>query len=285
MPVRYGLIEPEDLPLPALPQELDGLRVAHLSDLHVSVQRPHRRRLDRLANQLTALRLDLVFLTGDYMHEPGDEAEAHAALRALTERLRPSIGVFGVFGNHDSDAFRERCRDLPVHWLYNSVYRFPRHPIELLGLGQSRNEEPDAVALAIALDATPAPPPLPAKPRRARHTGRPLRLLLAHYPSCITTAADLGVDVMFSGHTHGGQIRLPVTACGKPLVNACDLPLKMTAGLLRHRNTLAAISRGLGEAGFLPHRFWCPPHAPVYTFRTRTIPGRCSDTIELLRAW
>src|SRR5690606_18514581 len=105
MPVRYGLIEPEDLPLPALPQELDGLRVAHLSDLHVSVQRPHRRRLDRLANQLTALRLDLVFLTGDYMHEPGDEAEAHAALRALTERLRPSIGVFGVFGNHDSDAF------------------------------------------------------------------------------------------------------------------------------------------------------------------------------------
>src|SRR5690606_9713096 len=111
---------------------------------------------------------------------------------------------------------------------------------------------------------------------------QPLRLLLAHHPSVFPTAADLKVDIQFSGHTHGGQIRVPFKGA---LLNACDLPLSMSAGLLRHRDTLVCISRGLGEVGFPRHRLFCRPHAPVYTVRRGSMPGRYTEHLELLRSW
>jgi predicted MPP superfamily phosphohydrolase len=287
MPVRYGLIEPEDLPLPQLPEAIDGLRVAHVSDIHVSERgnAAARRRLDRLGNQLTALKLDLVLFTGDYMITAGDEDVTEAAFEALCDRLRPSIGMFGVFGNHDSAELRERLARMPIHWLHNQAARLATHPIEIWGLGNLFREPPDAVALAIAAHDMPPPPPAPRRllAGRARVSrDQPLRMMLAHYPSCLTTAADMNVDLLLSGHTHGGQIRLPG---GQALINACDLPLNMSSGLLRHRNTLAAISRGLGEVGFPRTRAFCPPHAPVYTLRRRSMPGRYCETFEVLRSW
>lgn len=289
MPVRYGLIEPTDVSLPDIPPATDRLRIAHLSDLHVTRRCPQRlrRRLERLGNQLTTLRLDLVLLTGDYMTAPGDEAAAADRLRRLCAKLRPSLGVYGVFGNHDTAELRERVGDLPVHWLHNQWARVPDHPIEILGLGMLRGEAPDSVALLLDRHARRADPRGPVAPAPSR----PLRLMLAHTPSCITTAADMGADVMFSGHTHGGQVRLPrlipggAAAAGRALVNACDLPLRMSAGLLRHRDTLAAISRGLGEVGFPARRLFCRPHAPVYTLHRRTMPGQASPAIQVIEAW
>lgn len=317
MPVQYGLIDPEDLPLPHLPEALEGLRIAHLTDLHTTVR---TRRLDRLATQLTTLRLDLIFYTGDYMNRPGDEPVAAQVMRLLCDKVRPSLGAFGVYGNHDTPELREMLADLPIHWLNDDAFRLPRHPIEILGLNGLGYEEPDPIALALkmaeletpagwaavlnprsafagvvvppaggaasvrpgglARTTAPAAPPSPSAARASQ--ARPARLMLAHYPSCITTAADMNVDTLFSGHTHGGQIRLPT---GHALTNQSDLPLRLSSGILRHRDTLAAISRGIGETGFPRQRLFCPPQVPVYTLRRRSLPGRRLDTIELVRGW
>ena len=111
-----------------------------------------------------------------------------------------------------------------------------------------------------------------------------LRLMLAHYPSWISTAADLGVHLLFAGHTHGGQIRLPN---GRALTNACDLPLGMSCGVLRHRDTLVAISRGLGEVGFFFNTFraFCPAHVPVYTLRRGPTLGQSTPRVVKVLRW
>ncbi len=272
MPVAYGLLDPCDLPLPALPPDCVGLRIAHLTDLHISAP---RHQLNRLANQLLALRVDLVFLTGDYMNTRGDEEVALEVLEQLCSRFRPRIGAFGVFGNHDLPEFREEARKIPhVRWLHNESVALPGLPIEIMGLDMVHQEAPDAVQLLLRRE--------PAIPPGTPDGERGLRLMIMHSPSSIPTASDLGADFAFCGHTHGGQVRLPG---GRALFNASDLPLALTSGLIRHRDTVVAISRGLGNTGFFRHRIFCRPHAPVYTLRRGSLPGRHSDAIQMLRPW
>lgn len=279
MPLRYGLIEPVDLGLPRLPTALEGLRIAHISDPHVRKPRP---RHEKLLTQLTAMRLDLLVLTGDYMTVPGDEDVAFAFLKRLAGRVHPALGTFGVFGNHDSQELIDRClAELPaVTWLINDARRVTHRdiPIDLLGLHTRHAGFPDAAALAQAMRGLAQDGAVLHRPDDAQ---RPIRLLLSHYPFTVAVASDLGADLVIAGHTHGGQLRLPGR---RALVNSSPLPLPLTAGLLRHRDTLAIVSRGLGELK-LPLRTFCPPHAPVYTLRKRSLPGLRTDETTGLWQW
>ncbi len=263
MPPAYGLIEPHDLPVAGLPPVLEGFRVLHVTDLHVYKARP---RFDRMVEQLGRVRFDLVALTGDFMHEEGHEDVAMEVMYRLCERLA-GVPTFGVFGNHDTEAFRKRAATLPVRWLGDEAVALHDQPMDVLGLDM-KSWPGDAVALAQSMAALPAEP------------GR-VRMLLAHTPSVLATASDLGVAFLLCGHTHGGQIRLPT---GRAFVNACDLPVGYSSGLLRHRDTLAAVSRGVGEGPMVP-RLFCRPHVPLYTLRNQPLPGQASDTIARVRRW
>jgi len=140
-----------------------------------------------------------------------------------------------------------------------------------------------------ATNASAADPPRdPAGPslRHARSaTGRSttdrFQMMLCHWPTYLPVASELGADLMFSGHTHGGQIRLPNRWC---LRNSTDMPSRLTSGVLRHRQTVCLVARGLGEVG-LPLRLFCPPHVPVYNLHRGPPPGRNVQTIENVRPW
>jgi hypothetical protein len=94
-------------------------------------------------------------------------------------------------------------------------------------------------------------------------------------------AADMGFDLVLSGHTHGGQVRLPPRWS---LYNSSDLPLHLTSGVLRHRDALCAVSRGLGETT-LPIRLFSPAHLPVYTLRRGRLPGRHCAVTANVQPW
>jgi len=264
MAMAFGLVEPTDISLPGLDPALRGLRVAHVSDLHV---RRHKPLHTRLINQLANMRVDLIAVTGDIMDRVGDEEPAAGVLRRLCERLHPPHGIYAVTGNHDTPGVREQTEGLPIRWLDNEAVDVEGLPLRVMGLAEGKGGAPDAVALAAS--------------RGAARVGDRLAVLLCHRPLGLAMAADLGVDLMLSGHTHGGQIRLP----GKrALVNNSDLPLDRSAGMLRHRGTLCLISRGLGETT-LPLRTFCKPHAPVYTLRSGSRPGKASDRFERVWSW
>lgn len=298
MPVTYGYLEPVDLCLDHLPPMLDGLRIAQVSDLHIHRPRPW---LQRLADQLTRQRLDLVLFTGDYMHhtrKPGQEDAAMTWLSGLCASLKPRLGCFGVFGNHDTPEFRKQAQALPVRWLTDTHVLLPSSPLMLMGLDTPLGsyEHGDAVPLLSHLGSPPpadneppdgasakqSQPPRPAYlAPLSGHDAPPLRLMLCHMPSAIVPAADLNVDLLFAGHTHGGQIRLPT---GHALTNRTGLPLRCSSGILRHRNTLAVVSRGLGNSPY-SFRLFCRPHVPVYTLRRQNKLGQASDEVINVRWW
>lgn len=262
-----SLIQPVDLGLPNLPDRLAGLRIGHVTDLHV--RRPHRLHA-RLARQLAAERVDLLLLTGDYMERARHQPAAIDTLARLLEPLRPRLGTFGIFGNHDTPRFRRDALGLPVHWLVNTTAA-PCPGLELWGLDtQTKTDHEGADCVAMLRGRQPHASDEPS-----------LKIMLAHSPAHLPVAADLGVDLMLSGHTHGGQCRLPT---GHALLNACDMPLRLVAGVLRHRDTLAAVSRGIGHSNHIPRTF-CPPHVPVYTLHRRPMPGQFTLGIDNVEPW
>lgn len=275
MPMAHGLTEPVDLSLPRLPHALDRLRIAHLTDPHLAKRDP---RADRLIEQLARTRLGLGVLTGDYMLRHLSPEPALDFLRELTRHVRPTLGWFGVFGNHDTAELMDAAQDLPITWLQDRAVALNEVPLELVGLRCTpQHHAPDALGLARSVGQ------LPTDHDAAEQR---LRLVLSHRPDYLPLASDLGADLMLSGHTHGGQVRLPPR---RALYNSSDLPLGMSAGLLRHRDTLALISRGLGSTDLyrtpLRFRLFCPPHAPLITLHRGTSPGEHTDDIRRIWPW
>jgi predicted MPP superfamily phosphohydrolase len=235
-----------------------------------------RRRLRRLVDALDEkhedLRADVFFVTGDYMSVPGDEAVSLEVMRQICQRISPPLGSYGVFGNHDSPRLRRDFEELPIRWLNDDSDQPADARLHVMGFFCERHVRADAVATLATLNGT--------------LTGtdpdhRCVRVLLCHYPTFLPTAADMGIDLMFSGHTHGGQCRLPGR---RALFNSTDLPLGLSSGLLRHRDTVCAVTRGFGD-NLIPVRTFCPPQIPVYTLRRGPMIGRRTDHIENVVPW
>lgn len=286
MPLTYGIVESVDLALPGFPQHLDGFRVAHVTDLHVDQR---NKRLDRMVYQLAKMRLDLGVLTGDSMIKHCGLGQSLKYLRELVTQVRPAKGWYGVFGNHDRQELMDKAAGLPVTWLGDEVATLPGGAFDILGLKMDGEGAcPDAVEAALALAHADASTDRDASNAGigagAKHDRRRFCLALAHKPDALVQCSDLGADLVLAGHTHGGQMRLPG---GFAVFNSSDLPLSCSAGLLRHRDTLCLVSRGVGSTPLMrtPIKFraFCPPHVPVYTLRRGSMPGE--RTNEITRVW
>ena len=253
---RAALAEPYQLALEhrtvslrRLPRELDGLRVVQLSDIHHSpfTGREQIERAVRLAN---SLRPDLVALTGDYVSH---EREYAAPCAEMLGELRARCGVYAVLGNHDhwvdaalvTDLFRAEG----IRVLVNEGMRF-EHP-----------ERPGAALWLAGVDDTMVGQedlPLALAGARADE----LKLLLAHNPVILRRAARAGVDLVLSGHTHGGQVtwRSERSASGRPR-------RRILRGLGRRGETQIYVTRGLGTV-VLPLRYGCLPEVTLLELKS-----------------
>ncbi len=235
---------------------LEGLRILHLSDLHVRRIAHTSGRFTRLCDAVASTSADLIILTGDYADEPGHEAAAVSMLNRLARAWRPpTIGAFGIFGNHDSNQLLFDAQAVRgITWL-GGPGRAPRwahpHPrLRIVGFDWPED------FVAAMIDAPP-------------DGGDALTIALAHYPTAMIPAASLGLPLVFAGHTHAGQIRLSSRLAPH---TSSDVPAHLASGILRLEQTLCCISRGVGDGVLEGLRINCPWQAPLYTLRHGPLP-------------
>lgn len=257
-PNRPKLVRME-MPLKRLPAAFDGITVAQLSDIHYddhfSVVP-----LRHAVAQVRELRPDLIVLTGDYITIPvlhdylHNAKPAAAAIEPCSQFLREltaPMGVVAILGNHDVDSDPERITDT-LHAVNIPVLRNKSIPLEksgarlwLAGVDDLSSGKPD-------MDLT-----LKNVPKNEAV------IVLSHEPDYADEAVKYPVDLQLSGHSHGGQIRLPVL--GAPWMP--DGAKKYPWGLRRIGPLTLYTNVGLGTIR-VPMRLNCPPEITLFTLRT-----------------
>jgi len=244
----------------------EQITVLHLSDLHFVVRDP-----TKTAFLTTLPRPDVCVVTGDFLAEPTAVETAVAAVRPVRGRLaswfvlgsndyfvpRP-LNYLSYFRKHRQRriAVRGRWRELVEQleadgWQdLTNVHRdvsVDGVPIELLGLDDAHLGRHD---LSIA-------------PRREPKL---LGVAVMHSPDSAPEVAACGYDLLVAGHTHGGQVRVPLVGA---LVTNCAMPRRLASGLIRMGSSWLHLSPGLGTSKYAPFRFWCRPEATVLELRQR----------------
>jgi len=236
--------------IPRLPPAFDGFAIAHLSDFHyhpIYTARPIIKGI-REANKLNP---DAVVLTGDFVTRPlfrlrrrtidnvHEQAEPCAE---LLSQLRPRQGTYAVLGNHDQNSkpalITASLEKYGIRVLRNQAVPVERNGRRIWFAGVDD-------ALAGADDLPRAISGIPAKDTT---------ILLAHEPDIADDVAEYAVSVQLSGHSHGGQIRLPWT--GPPYLP--ELARRYPWGLRKVGDLSLYTNCGLGTIG-LPIRWNCPP--------------------------
>lgn len=236
--VRRATIAMPDWPAGAPP-----VKLLLWSDLHLGNRATDARRLTRIADQVNALKPDLVVLAGGFVagHERAD-ADAAPGLTEPLARLRPSLGVVAVLGNHDywthAATIRAALERAGVRVLANEALR--AGPLALAGLDDRITRHARLSATRIAM---------------ARVGGAPV--LLTHTPEVPGFVRGLVV----AGHTHCGQIVLPIIG---PPVEATHA--RSRCGIIRDGDRTTVVTAGTGTS-VLPLRFAAPPDLWLLTLR------------------
>ncbi|GIP38728.1 metallophosphoesterase [Paenibacillus sp. J31TS4] len=234
------------LTLPRLPDAFSGFRVLQFSDVHLGFHFPLKR-LQRLVAHMNELGPDLVVFTGDLFDSKLFDEVAHS--QAL-EQLKAPFGKLAVLGNHDYYDAADRTADVLTEGgftvLRNAAVPLTRGTSRLwiAGVEDAWEGKPQ---LAKALAPTPADA---------------CRLLLSHAPDLADQAAGHGIDLQLSGHSHGGQVRLPFYG---PVVTPPPFGRKYVMGHYQLPGGLQLYTnRGLGTS-MQPYRFFCRPELTLFT--------------------
>ena len=248
-PRRLEVVRPE-LTLPRLAAAFDGYRIVQIGDLHLDDwSKPER--LDRTAEMVNEERPDLVVVTGDFASYSARRLDTGRLVGAL-RRLSAPDGVLAILGNHDylTDAklIRQCIREAGLTELINEVVTLERGGSELHVAGIDDVMEGRS-RLDLVLGELP-------------ESGA--AVLLAHEPDFADVAAATGrFDLQLSGHSHGGQVRVP-------LLGRAVLPpfsQRYTRGLHRVGGMLVYTNRGLGTV-HARLRFGCRPEITALTLRS-----------------
>jgi predicted MPP superfamily phosphohydrolase len=246
--VRLKTLEVE---LPGLPPELDGLRIAHLSDFHLGPPSRGSTAVERAVEWVEERQPDLTVLTGDLLTRPRGEDR----LRELVSRL-PSC--YAILGNHDFAisrdplARRTHLRDLEPATLLSDEGTFAEvrgRRVYIAGSDPRSwfvTSRPSVDELAVARDVAD------------------LRILLCHYPTQTDDLPEGAFDLVLAGHMHDGQIAVPFPG-GK--LRLAHIDARYTRGLYRLPGGVLHVSPGLGTT-FVPFRFAARPEATELTLRS-----------------
>ncbi len=236
----------ETLQIPRLPEALEGLKIAHLSDLHFC-GRILPEYFRHLVQQVNDWSPDVVAITGDIV----DKTDCIPWIRETLGPLNADAQRLYVLGNHDKrviDVNHVRHELTDLGWIDASsgchTITIADCPIVVCG-----NELPWFGPPSCMDDA---PPPT--------RDGGPFRLALLHTPDQFRWAIGHEFDLALAGHVHGGQIRFPIIGA---VVCPSRYGVKYACGVFQGKDTVMHVSRGV--SGLYPLRFHCPPELALIT--------------------
>lgn len=276
-------VESSEVHIQNLPDNLSGLRIVFLSDFHFNKTDHYMRRvrselLDDVVAKTTALHPDIILLGGDYIDWDSHDIEPFANNWGRLLAQIPRYGTYGVVGNHDqflSDSKRRivtALENVGIRILDNATV-VPVPGLTVIGLGDWGT--PGDFKPEIALSTAAA-------------EGNECRVLLTHNPDCTESLGDMKADLQLCGHTHGGQIRLPLIGplipflVDKMKLGVCSKALRRKYNAVRNWEWAAGmhtienkgyanqdrtlyVTRGIGTHP--PIRLFCTPELTLITLR------------------
>ncbi len=241
---RWCIVE-NDVYLRHIGPSLKGLRILHLSDLHIDGSPGAG---DRLARQLAEVDYDLAVITGDF------RLEIRGGFHGVLEEMKPlmaelnrcPLGAYAVLGNHDELAMVQPLEEMGLRFLLNESVRLKVGFSELFlaGVDDAHFYGTDDIDRALA-DVPVADP----------------CVFLCHSPDLIDEAAERYCDLYLCGHTHGGQICL---RNGRPILSNASVSRRFCTGAWIHGGMRGFTSRGIGFSG-IPWRSHCPAEIVIHT--------------------
>lgn len=229
--------------LPDLPKSFNGFSIAHLTDIHYGFL-VSESFVENIVNKTNRLKTDLIVCTGDYVHKRDSTKEIDSVWPILT-KLKARYGVYSVLGNHDHWANTERS----LYWLNRSGQNL-RHQSKSIQKGKEH------IVLGGAGDLWEDSLGIDKAFLNSKDSA--CKILLSHNPDSIDRKFDSHVSLVLSGHTHGGQVRVPFY--GAPILPVQNK--KYSSGIIATPRTQLFISRGLGWSIY-PIRFNCYPEIAV----------------------
>lgn len=256
-----------EIPIANLPDALDGMKIAQLSDIHLSgyISRDDVRRAVDMANDLSA---DLSVVTGDFITSAGDPlADCIEEIR----KLAAPLGVYGCNGNHEIYAKAEDAAErlftqagMKLLRKENALITFRGAQLNLIGVDYQRERGPGGLKIQTL-----------AGVEKLVRRDMP-NILLSHNPNSFDRAAEMGIELSLAGHTHGGQVQVeildhrlsPARFITNYIAGLYSRPSGLNAGRLETPPKVSHlyVNRGLGTVG-APVRLGVPPEITQITLR------------------
>ncbi len=255
----FGRVEFEKsfvrMKLSRLPREFHGFRIAQLSDFHIG---PFMTSSDirHVVEMTNALKPDLIVLTGDYITWDPDTQEA--AVDSLTG-LKAPLGIYGCLGNHEMITQTEASitalfarRDIRILRQERTPIQVGKESLNLIGVDYEFRRHHGPYGDHLVRQYLEGVKPLMSPDQ--------VNILLSHNPNTFDRAAQLGIDLSLSGHTHGGQIALNFIS---PDLSLARLMTPYVKGHFQKPGGQLYVNRGIGTIG-IPIRFDAPPEITMF---------------------
>jgi len=252
-----------EIPLANLPDSLDGMKIAQLSDIHLSgyISRDDVRRAVDMANELSP---DLSVVTGDFITGASDPlADCIEEIRKLSAPL----GIYGCNGNHEIYAKAEDAAErlfaqggMKLLRKENAQIEFRGAKLNLIGVDYQRERGPGGLKIQTLSGV-----------EKLVRRDMP-NILLSHNPNSFNRAAELGIELSLAGHTHGGQVQVeildhrlsPARFITDYIAGLYARPLGTSVEAAKASHLY--VNRGLGTVG-APVRLGVPPEITLITLR------------------
>lgn len=227
-----------------LPNDLNDLKIAHLSDLHMKKKESVH---EKIIAELTKTNPDIIVITGYFVEKP----ENIELCIEFVKRLKAKYGVWAVMGNWehwmgDPKRFIKCLKKTGINLLINENRKIKIGDTFLYIAGVddpfSRKDN-----LPLALEGIPL------------NSEKIFTILLAHSPDIFELAKQHNILLTLVGHTHGGQVRLPFIG---PLYSLTPNMGKYSMGLFKENNSQMYVNPGIGVSK-IPFRFFCPPELTI----------------------